>query len=580
MPTWTQSIVIDGQNCLLLLPEINWRIRPKITHRYFTASAEGRTGIEARASEAAGMMLSFEFLYTLKGTVAQEVIDALDALDPLDEFLAVPIWPDKKSAAEYAAGARKYSAQHYINLDPDTGAYSIDADGGHPVTMGLAVCALVERPRLTPRTDMETDILIRAEEDSPWESRVDVNELAHPTWDFSPNWSTLPDASSRWQLQRRRMGQGRRSARTGTLAPAKQTPSAKYTFRGEDTIRKALTFWRDHFGPYAAFTIPKNIAPDGTDQTLQVTFADESLTLEYSQLDVANARIAFDQDLLLDGGEPSQQRPSRAYLYRLQWDGGTTVFAWTDWAKAYTYAGVTYQPGIVEHRASNETLKPGQSDWQLLVYDFEGNPLRAFGRLARERRLLLSIYECDPAVANTATMVFDGEIKTAPNKGPIYTATAALFGGALRAQIPQTYCQTGCNNVLGDDLCGIDLETLREDGVIAVVDASGTIVDITCGSAQAADYYPPGFLELGAGDGVELRFIIRSEPIAGGQRFTLHRPLWTSEVGTAAKIYPGCDQQYEGGCARYANQGNFFGAPWKVDYINSVDSGFRTKLGK
>lgn len=581
MSTWMQPLTIDGVACLLVLPEINWRKRPRITPSFATADALGRTGIEARASDHHEVRLALDYFFTLKTAQAAEFHAALLAL-PSETRLALPLWPDKIPAADYLE-ERVWQSQHWINVDTNTGAFALDADDGHPESVGLAICSLSERPTFTPKTHGVADVSLRGEEDSPWESRVAVNELAQATWNFEADWSTLPDDTSRWQLNRRRLGHGRMTARTGQDGATKRGQAASYRFIGREELRRALTFWVGKRGPHGSFTVPLEFRPgwDGTEEdvpVMQARFADEMLSLEFSQPDVARARIAFAQELILVEGEPSQSRPSKSYLYKIWWQGASTVFAWTDWAKVYPHAGVDYQPSIVEHKSSLETLRAGQTAWEMLVYDFEGNPLRAFGQLARERRLNIEIRECDPAIADTATLVLTGEIKAAPNKGPIYTAKIALLGGALQFQIPQQFCQQGCNNVLGDDLCGVDLETLKVTGAIVAID--GTVIDITCASVEAADRYALGFVQFGTDDDIELRYIFRSEPIAGGQRLTLHRPLWASAVETVAAIYPGCDQQYDGGCARYANQRRFFGAPRKTDFIDSVDSGFRTKTGK
>lgn len=579
---WTDSIEIDGVECLLLLPQINWRQRPRVTHFFETDILEGNTGIGSRASEHFEPRLSVDYLYTLKLAAAEEVIAALLALDP-DACVALPLWPDKLPAAHYMA-RRKWAAQHWLNVNTATGAYALDEDGGHAESVGLLVGALVDRPRVVGKTDREMDFTIRLEEDSPWESRVDIHELAHATWDFPANWRERPQESSRWRMQRRRLGQGRRFARIGTEGATKRTQAGLHTFKSEEDIRRALTFWKGKRGPHAPFVMQRFNRPGwngtpGAEPTMQARFADEALSLEFAGIDVAHATIAFEQDLLLTEGEPTQHRPSRAYLYKVWWKGAPTVKAWTDWGQAYTHAGVTYQPGVVEHRASTEVLgRVGQNEWELMVYDHDANPLRAFGLLQHERELLVEIRECDPAVADTAALLLTGRIMAAPNVGRIYTARAAMFGGVLQHMIPQTFGRPSCNNRFGDALCGVDIEALKVEGTIDAID--GTVIDIDCASAAAADTYALGFVQFGAGDDVELRFIIRSEPIAGGQRLTINRPLTLSAVAAAAVIYPGCDQQYEGGCATHNNQGRFFGANCQPAYIETVDSGFKAKVGK
>ncbi len=582
MPTWLQPITVDGVACLLVLPEINWRTRPRITHTLEISATEGRTGIEARAADHVDVRLAVDYLYTLDGAIADEFLTALLALAPTSR-LALPLWPDKLPAADYLAQRKWYSA-HWININTATGAFGVDLSVGAAECVGLAICSLLERPRITAKTERRADIVLRAEEDSPWESQIYINELEQTTWDFEPNWVNRPEDNSRWQLKRRRLGHGRLSTRTGTDAPTKRGQIASFTLQGNPAIRRALTFWTQHGGPHTPFTVPRYLRPawDGAPETvpvMQARFAEESLVLEFSAPNVATTRLGFNQELLLEEGEPAQARPSRAYLFKVWWEGSATLMTWTDWAQSYIHSGINYVPRAIECQAATETLIAGQNDWTLLVEDFVGNPLRAFGRLALERRLLIEIREFNPAVADTAALVFSGEIKSAPNKGPIYTATAALFGDALKYLVPGQFVQTACNNTFCDDLCGLDIEDYKVVGTIAA-DSDLTVVDVTCGSAMAADYYALGFATFGAGDDVELRFVLRSAPITGGQRLTLNRPLWNGGSGDAVALYPGCDQQFEGGCARYGNQGAFFGAPYKPAYIETVNSGFKTKTGK
>lgn len=576
-------ITVDGFECLLVLSPINWRRRPRITLQLAADEVEGITGIEGRASVHFVPMVSLEYLYTMNRTAAEELRSAMLGLDT-EARIAVPLWVDCLPSADYQA-SRIFASQHWVNFDAVTGDYVVDAAGEDLVyaeTVGLAICALQERPKITPKTDLDADILLKVEEDSPLESRVEVHQLAQASWDFHPNWRAAPEDNSRWRLSRRRLGQGRLSSRTGQEAPAKQTQSGLYTFKGRDVLRRALTFWTTKRGPHQAFSVPLMFRPGwdgipGNEPTMQAHFSDDNLTLEFSMPDVASSRIGFSQDLLLVD-QPDQARPSRAFLFKLWWEGSATTMTWTDWEGQLVHGALAYLPKTIELKSSVETTRPGQTEWEFLVYDFDGNPLRAFGRLARERRLMLEIREADPSAPAQASLVFVGEVRSALNKGRLFTVTASLFGGALKALVPQVYTQQGCNAVCGDTICGVDLEAIKTAGMIASVD--GTTIDVSCSGAAGEDVFAFGFAQFGVGDAIELRYIMKSVPIAGGQRITIHRALWTSVVGTDAVLYPGCDQQYSGGCARLGNQARFFGAPYKTDYLETVDSGYRTKTGK
>ena len=87
------------------------------------------------------------------------------------------------------------------------------------------------------------------------------------------------------------------------------------------------------------------VAPVGDPDWLRLR-GDEALTLEFATPSEAHARVNFTQDLLLEEDEPTQHRPSKAYLFKLWWEGSANVMAWTDWARAYTHAAIAYQPRI------------------------------------------------------------------------------------------------------------------------------------------------------------------------------------------------------------------------------------------
>lgn len=586
MPNWFPTLTLDGFECVLLLPRIAWNKRPRIVPAIGGENAEGRTGIEANATEHDEERLSIEFQYILATEQCDQFLAVIRDLGP-EQRLLVPLWPDVLPAADYPDEA-VFLGEHWLNVDADTGAYAIDENAGHPESVGLAMCAPTDLPKRKPHSDLEAELTLAAEEDSPWEARVQVNDLVQAAWTWEPDYAAALEDSSRWQLQRRRMGHGRVTARTGTGAPVKRVQAAPFTFTSRAELRRALTFWTSKLGPRDPFTVPLFLRPawDGTpgdEPVMQARFADESFPIEFAPPDTAyevsaRTRLSFTQQLLLGGGAPSQSVPARPLLVKVWWEGSATVYAWTDWMRDYVHAGVTYQPRPIELKSLHETLRLGQSEWELLVTDFDGNPLRSFGRFSLERRLRVEVREFNPAIANAAALVFTGDIRRSPNKGPIYTATLSRFGRTLRYLIPGCTSRTTCNNTFGDALCGKNLEELKATGTIAAI--AGTLVDVTTSDAGAAEAWALGYVLIGAGDTQEVRSIVRSTPIAGGQHLTLNRPLWAAEAGNDVVIYPGCDQQYYGGCARWANQGAFFGAPHKPEFIASVDSGYRAKTGK
>lgn len=579
MNPWWHDTTIDGRAARLFLLEPNWRLRPKIALTLETEEAEGGTGREARAPQRTVPLLTQTLFFTLPEDAAEELLSQLQTLS--SERIAVPLWPDARAAADHAAGTRIFTAQHTVNLDPVSGAYVVDGSGGHPLTAGLLVGRLAAEPDIIARTDLDATVELRIEEDSPWDSRILVNTLAAETWTWLPNWRAAPQMRRHTQFERRRLGRGREQAFLRAEAPVKREDRALFTLEGVDEIRRFLSWWVARLGPVEAFEVPSWFHPGDTDPEdtwRLVRFAAETLVVEFIGFDAVRCNVDFRAVRVPGGGEPDEVRAPRATLVKVWWEGAATAFAWSDWESPLTHDSVNYTPAIVEVERSVETLRPGETEWQLLVCDFDGNPLRAFALLQLERRLKIEIRECDPANAAAAALVFAGEIKTASRTGEIYRAKCALFGGALRHLVPNYYCQPGCNHTLYDDLCGIDPAAHKVTGAVTAV--GGTVIDVTGGGDKAADWFAYGYALIGAGDTRELRSILRSEPIVGGTRLTLHRPLFAHGVTAAVDFFPGCDGQYEGGCAKFANQDVYGGFPWKPEYIESVETGFKTKTGK
>lgn len=577
------SITLAGRPAILLLAAPDWAVRPKLSRVFGTSESEGRTGIEARASDWHVGRLALEYRYTLSAAAAEEFHAALLALGT--QLLALPLEPDRLPAADYTDANRYFLAPHWLNWNSATGAYSIDAAGGHPESSGLVLCSIAERPRLQAISDLDAAVVLRVEEDAPWEARLSINTLAMPAWDLEPDWAQAVEETSKWQLKRSRLGRGRESVVQGDDAPAKRGQRAGFTLPDRATIRRVLTFWEAARGAHNAFTVPRFFRPGwdgvpGNEPVMQARFGQSALVLEFANQDAARCTLTFWQELLLQPGEPVQPRPSRAHAYKVWWDGSATLMTWTDWESPLTIAGLTYQPQKIEHKAPVENLRPGTSEWEIALRDFAGNPLRAFALLALERRLRLEIRECDPTAADaTARLRLAGEVVRVAVRDKVFTAQVSAFGGRLKKLIPGCLVQQACNNTLYDTLCTLDPALWQVLGAVTAI--AGAVVDINAGSDRPVEWFAEGYAEFGAGDAAEVRYIVRSAPIVGvGTRITLHRPLLTSVVGAAAKLLPGCDSQFTGGCLKFNNQVNFFGAPYKPAYIETVDSGFKAKIGK
>lgn len=578
---FVSTLTLDGRACTLVLYQPNWAKNGfRIGHSFPADSAEANTGIEGRAADRDKGLLTLRFRYTLSRAQAAEVLTALRAIGSAGKIL-VPLWPDARPAAVYSA-QRKYLAQHTVNFSKVTGTYAIDASAGQPTTAGLLMGVLSSPPKVVGHTDVDETIEVEIDEDSPYSARIEPNTLAMSAWDLKPNWVTEPEETTRRQLKFKPLGAGREQSTSFDDAPEKLTQRAGFLLQSDD-IRRLLTFWWAKKGSVVPFTVPQFLRPSwdrvpGHEPTVQARFNQDALVLDYRHELAASCKIEFVRDLVLGGSEPAQDRPSLAKLFKIWWEGSSTVATVTDWHTTITHSALGYTSAKIECKAPTENLRPGTYEWEFLLRDYAGCPLRAWPLLQLERKLNLEIRECDPTNPSAAVLRFAGTIISAPLRGSTFTARASLLGGALKRAVPNAYDQPRCNTTVFSDLCGLVEASWAQTGTVSVVAAK--VVDLTTAAAQAAEYFAEGYAVFGTGDAVEVRYIARSAPITGGQRLTLHKPLRALGVGATVTFYPGCDAQFDGGCAKFSNQDNFFGFPHKPPFIEQVATGYKAKTGK
>ncbi|WP_221029894.1 phage BR0599 family protein [Actomonas aquatica] len=588
MGTWLHNVSLSDRDCLLILPGLDYKVRPRIGVSFSTRLGEGRTGINTRSGERTVGLLALEYTYTFpvaEQAKAAEFHAALLALDPKHK-LALPIEFDRLTPAEFADDdVRVFDAQHTVNYDAASGAYVLNGSGGHPSTVNLVLCTLNARPSMRLANDWEYTVTVRAEEDSPWDARVEINTLALAAWTFDPDYAHAVEDSSVWQRTAERLGRGREKALAGDDAPTMRLQRAGFTFVNRAEIRQALTFFAAKQGQAGVFTVPAFLRPewDGTpggEPVFQARFGNDTLWLTLENQDEARTELTFRQVPILLEGEPDQEVPLPFFAVKLQWAGSAVVHAWTDGEKPVTIDGVVYTPRAIDVKVPTETLVAGENDWEIVAHqDIPNNPLKAFPLLEFTRSMSIEIREYRAADPDgSATVRMAGKVLDAPRRNKSYYARCAIVGGRLRASVPDGTVKTTCNHTVYDGLCGVNPATFTETGEISAV--NGAVIDIDVGAARAAEWFAEGYAEIGAGDTLEVRHIVRSAPIAGGTRLTLLRPLVANGEGAAVAAVAGCDLQFSTCRTKFNNRLNFYGAPHKPPYIEAVQSGIKTKIGK
>lgn len=559
---------IDFKLCLLQ-PDFDRGI--KVRSRFSTLISEGRSGIEGRSPEHADMRHETTLAYQLSPAEAVEFRTALLTLG--DTRIAVPLWMD---ALKPTGDDDVFSGGFYVNFNGGGGLYSVNAASGYDYTAGLLIGRLKARPRLRAVSQTHSVVEISIVEDSPISAEIAPNALAMTDFDLAPSWSEEVSDFTQWRLQSEDIGQGREGAVSGQESSTRRGQAASFLLT-RDEARQLLTFFAAKKGALSSFDVPMWYKP-GTTETVTVRFSEDSLSLVWVTATHARVAIEFIEEVALILGVPDQEQAGRAWLYKFTFEGSSPV-GYTSAPEALTFDGLSYAAEKIRHGNFSQSLRPQGDDITIECDGFTGCPLESIAKLELERKLSLDVYECDPTAPSGAQLMFSGQVLTAQIKGRRLLGSASTLGGIMRRKLPRFLVQRTCNYTLFDSLCGVSAAAHKVTGTLA--SASGNTITVTCGSAAAADYFANGWVLVGSGSTAERRAVLRSSPTGGGQILTLHKAI--RQTGTpAVEFYPGCDGQFEStaGCARYANQNRFGGAPRQPAFIETVATGYNQKLGK
>jgi uncharacterized phage protein (TIGR02218 family) len=143
--------------------------------------------------------------------------------------------------------------------------------------------------------------------------------------------------------------------------------------------------------------------------------------------------------------------------------------------------------------------------------------------------------------------------------------TAELRGLIEQLGQPQgRLFQYGCDAVLGDQRCRVDLDQPAFKGSASVVSASDNRVLLVTGlEAFAADWFAGGTLTFVSGANAGRRAEVKSHGLrVSGQQLELWQaPPFAIAAGDAITVTAGCDRQFSTCRGKFANAVNFRGFP-------------------
>jgi hypothetical protein len=555
-------ITINQEERYLLLGKPDWSKGISITHNLNSEIEEGLTGVEARTVLHEAFRLEMQFSLIIEDEDAASFRDKLKTLK--SKRVAVPLWPDLLPSGS----SRIYASNYMLGWDFESDDFAINADANHPYKAPLLFGYFKDDPEIEVIGMQQIRMNLKVEEDSPFAQRIRIQAA-----DISQNWpqSLWPDWSSNQSslqshVERKQVGQVRVKHVDGSESMSRLTQQAQFILEGPGDVRKLLGFYLSKHGRRDPFFLPYFI--QGEKQIIRhgaFRFAKNGIKITYEAPGHATATISFIEAPSIE--EHQQSLPSKAYLYEFIYQVPTPIsYYYTSYEKNLIYAGKLFESQKIEHSNRKQSTNPAKDEITITCGEFRDslgrrNPLWKRVGFGLERRLQLTIYECDPSdPETTATVFWNGSCGEVTPEGRLFKAKSVPFVGRLSSMVPATVMKTTCNNFFCDKLCdpsGTLRNAMEHQAVVSSTDESQVTLQ---GVTAPSGFFAGGWIEIGDGDRHEFRAILNNSYSGGTQVISVQRPLRYDHANEAATLLPDCDGM-PSRCKAYGNFSNFRGFP-------------------
>jgi uncharacterized phage protein (TIGR02218 family) len=174
-------------------------------------------------------------------------------------------------------------------------------------------------------------------------------------------------------------------------------------------------------------------------------------------------------------------------------------------------------------------------------------------------------------VAAGIVNVFTGRVGEVDAGRSVATFMANSWMELLNQVLPRNVYQASCVNNLGDNMCGVHLESYAQNFTILAGSTKAVLlIGSTAGSGAP---YQLGKVIVQTGLLAGLSRSVRACAFSGGTgTVTLLGPLPSAPaVGDSVRLYYGCDKsQGAQGCPKFANIANFRGFPYIPQPVTAV----------
>lgn len=596
---YSQSIVLDGYEVLLVLIPPNWARPVEVSAQIATDAAKGVTGVQERRPEYVVPRWSMRYRAMLDEAALQQVRSVAAFAD--SALVAMPFWPDVQrgeNGTDYAA--RTVNGQCAIGWEEGFADVTAVASGAAP--QGVFRGALLvgrAKFRFYGITDASAEVDIELREDSPWEMRVEPAANGVEGWqqDWQPNWATAPSQELLTLNDYTELGGNRQRLQRGESGSQRWKQVATWRIDSA-TAGEVLAFWAARRAGHQAFSVPGLIRPasvlpgaphDFNAVTGRAVFGGDT-RWSWVSPDLVDVRFAVEQQV--EAASIDQEPQGIAYLFEFEYAGQTVRL--TDWESPVVSGGSTWAPARVEHDRIRNTLKPQQEECQIKVA-LDDLPLAMpLLRLEMEDQLhvTISAMELPSGLPNA---LFRGTVASAKARLSLITLKVAALSGALARKVPRFAYTHRCNFAL----FGFGCQRRRQvemtqsawmySGVIAYQWGAGAPrLVLTSFSAPAGKpdvpaeldgWFAGGWLETGW-DTPQRQ--VREITWSGAHAkegdpdrlfLAMHRVIRGDVEAIPVRFWPGCDGQYSTCAGKFGNGINFGGFPYQPAWIEQASMG-------
>lgn len=599
----SQTMSIEGQECVLLIIPPDWSTAVQAQIELKSETSESVTGLQERRPEHNAPRIQLRYQTMLTDTALQTLRTVLGGLD--GRKVAIPYWPDVQNTV-MSGGVeqsdwlnRSLVGQLNVGWNGDLQSVIVTTGDTAPSRdfRGALLVGRLGRRSIKALGREIGSVEVSFAEDANWASRVEPRATDPVTWQtvWEPNWQTPPEQEQRTLEKFGKMGRGRESAVEGAEDVRLWSQSAKLLLDSNATAG-LISFFAGRRGSTYQFALPSALQPGNSTPTAphnfdssngQVRFTDSALRIDYLTPKLSNITVRFEQQVETD--TQTQTPAAFAYLYRFTYEG--EVLRLTDWESPISASDATWAPARIEHGRLRQSLKPQNEDCEIDAYIDDIPLIEPFVRLELESPASVEIFEM-LLPAETPQLLFVGTIQNARVKGKRVKLRAAAFGGALKRRIPRFQWSVSCNHTLFSAGCvrrrpsQMAIENFRATGYFENQWPDNpklllSSVTYPGGTPKDTHYYVGGWVETGSGTSRQARKILGSEHIDGILHLLLARAIREDQIAPeqAFHVYPGCDGQYSTCVSKFSNGENFGGFPFVPEWIEQAPSSF-PKTGK